>query len=156
MTHTYTPKRNFAQFSDGVREFEKSNEVLDLLTGFIAELDHNIGAYIGGKFIALWLGEGDKDDEDSEDLDLLFVNQTDGYVDIIFRQGGTAAVDGGALLPLKTIKLTDEIVEGYRVLIGIAEDGTETRYEVVSGRYTRVTPASLADSTSRARRRRIS
>lgn len=156
MTHTYTPKRHFAHFDNGVRAFERSDEVLDILTDLVTELDQNIGAYIGGKFISLWLGEGEKTEEDAEDLDLLFVNQVDGFIDIVFRQRAGVAVNGGALLPSKTLRLTDEIIEGYRVIIGVAEDGTETRYEVVSGRYTPIVPLPVVSTMSRARRRQMS
>ncbi len=156
MTMTYTPKRHFAHFDDGVRDFEKSDDILDLLTEIIVDLDQNIGAYIGGKFISLWLGEGEKDEKDEADLDLLFVNQVDGFIDIIFRQRAGFPRDGGALFPAKTLKLTDEIVEGYRVIIGVAEDGTEIRYEVVSGRYTPIAPFPISPSMSRGRRRRMS
>ena len=153
---TYTPTRTFAAFGDSVRDFERSDDVLDVLTDIMNQLDHNIGAYIGGKFIALWLREGEAQMEDESDLDLLFVNQVDGYLDIVIRQRAGFPRDGGSLGPLQTIKLTDEIADGYRVIIGVADDGTETRYEMVGGRYLPINPLPTGIESSMPRRSRMS
>ena len=154
--NTYTPKRTFADFDAQTRDFEKSDDVLDVVTGIMTELGDNIGAYIGGKFIGLWLREGEAQNEDESDLDLLFVNQVDQFIDIVLRQRAGLPADGGSLKPAVTLKLTDDIVEGYRVIIGVAEDGTETRYEFVGGRYVEIDPAPLTLRSSSARRKRLS
>ncbi|MFT6024341.1 MAG: hypothetical protein ACI9PY_002466 [Ascidiaceihabitans sp.] len=130
--------RVFAEFETNVRDFEKSDDILDILTGLIAELHQNMGAYIGGKFVSVWLGEGERDTGKSENLDLIFVNQDDDFFDIILRQHGALPISGGTLSPAETVTVTHDIVNGYRALVTVDADGYETRYEFDGARYVPV------------------
>ena len=154
MTSSIKFNRTFADWGDQTREFERSEDVLTILTNLIGQLDQTIGAYIGGKFTSIWLHEGDTPGSEA-DLDLIFVNQADDFLDIVLREDGVP-VYGGALNPSVTVEVTDEIVDGFRVIIGTDEGGNKTRYEATGGVYNPVGPtaATTLISTARAKMRR--
>ncbi len=149
MATTIKCQRTFVDWGDRTRDFERSEDVLRILTDVMVDLEQTIGAYIGGKFTSIGLHEGDSSGIEA-DLDLIFVNRADGYRDIVLRKNGETAY-GGALNPSKSVQVSDEIVNGFRVLIGIDDGGNKTRYEVIGGQYNPVGPAAAASLTNPAR-----
>ncbi len=148
-------RRTFADWGDEVREFERGEDVLRILQDLTNDLGQTFGAFVGGKFTSVWLHEGDAPGS-KDDLDLIFVNQADGFLDIVLRGIGGLSY-GGALDPSKTVEVLDEIVDGLRVIIGTDADGNKTRYEATGGQYLPVGPAAAAalKNPARAKMRRI-
>ncbi|AAV94054.1 hypothetical protein SPO0749 [Ruegeria pomeroyi DSS-3] len=147
--------RTFAEWGDQVRPFERSDDVLRILQDLTNDFGQTFGAYVGGKFTSVWLHEGDAPGS-KEDLDLIFVNQSDGFLDIVLRREGVPA-DGGFLSPSASVQVLDEIVDGLRVIVGTDEAGNKTRYEAIGGQYNAVGPAATLAVTNpaRARKRRV-
>lgn len=149
MSKTINFQRSFTNWGDKTREFERSNEIQEILTTLIDDLSMTIGAFIDGKFSSIWLHEGDATG-DKADLDLIFVNQTDQFLDVILREDGVP-VYGGFLNPSVKVLVTDEVVDGHRVIIGIDENGGETRHEAIGGFYSAVGPTAAVSLKSPAR-----
>ena len=156
MAQTIRFQRKFAEWGAELRDFERGPEVLQLLQDVATDLEQVFGiAYIGGKITSVWLHEGDAPG-DTADLDLIFTNEDDGFLDILLRED-SGLTYGGALDPSETVEVLDDLVDGHRVIIGTAADGTRIRYEASSGRYFPVGPAaaSALKNPARAKMRRM-
>lgn len=147
--------RKFADYGPDTRDFERSRDVLKELTELVCGVKQTIGAFIGAKFTSVWLHEGDATGIE-DDLDLIFINQEDGFLDIVLRQNGVP-VYGGFLDPSVSVNVTDDVVNGLRVIIGTDESGNKTRYEFTGSQYIPVGPALSPTSMSpgRAQMRRV-
>lgn len=147
--------RVYAAFGPKVRDFEHGKDVLTILTDLVNDLDQTIGAYIGGTFSVQWLQEADAEGSKS-DLDLLLLNQEDGFVDIILRRSGEPSRYGGFLNGGELFRILDEFVEGHRVIEGKSYSGTVTRYEMTGDTYQPIGPTAtkLRLGAGRAKYRR--
>ncbi|MEO1607227.1 MAG: hypothetical protein AAFU34_18080 [Pseudomonadota bacterium] len=125
--------RTYAEFGPKVRDFEKTPEIARLLTTVLCTYDYPVTALIGTEFAGIWLGEGDSDDKREEDLDLLFKLANEDFVEIILRDQWAKPIYGGYLVTGKSIKVTDEIVSGYRVILVTHDDHSTTRHSFVPG-----------------------
>ena len=110
---------------------------------------------INAKISAIWLGEGEKPAGDVENLDLLFKMGAPGepFIEIILRSTGNFPVYGG-WLEGQSADVTDEIVNGHRVLVTTL-DGTKLRWEYAldAGQYVPAGPMAGAKmSTAVARK----
>ena len=131
MAGTVQFNRNYAAFGNQVEPYEKSDDVGLAVTEMLAENRYlyPIGALINAKISGIWLGEGERPVGDKEDLDLLFKMAFPDvpFIEIILRSKGNPARYGGWALGDK-LEVTDEIVNGHRVLIG-SWQGEALRFE---------------------------
>lgn len=156
MAQTIKIQRTFADWGLELRDFERGPDVLQLLQDVATDLEQVFGiAYIGGKVTSAWLHDGDSPG-DTADLDLIFTNEADGFLDILLRED-SGLTYGGALDPSESVEVLDDIVDGHRVIIGTDADGSRTRYEASGGRYFPVGPAaaSALNNPARAKMRRM-
>jgi hypothetical protein len=77
-----------------------------------------VGALVNAKISAIYLGQGEKPAGDVDDLDLIskMAQPGDGFFEIVLRSKGNAPVYGGWAYG-ESLEVTDEIVNGHRVLI---------------------------------------
>jgi hypothetical protein len=128
-------KRDYAAFGSKVRPFEKSDDVGSLLSWILGTwlFIYPVGALVNAKISGIYLGKGEKPAGDVDNLDLIFkmAQPGAGYFEIILRSKGNPPVYGGWAVG-ESLEVTDEIVNGHRVLI--AKTGTEKlRYEYTLG-----------------------
>lgn len=113
--------REYASFGNKVRPFEKSAEVGKVLLWILNEWPslYPLSALINSKISAIYLGKGEKTAGDIDNLDLIFkmAESGAGIFEIILRSEGHLPVYGGWAVG-DTLEVTDEIVNGHRVLIG--------------------------------------
>jgi hypothetical protein len=128
-------KRDYAAFGSKVRPFEKSDDVgsvLSWMLGYWSAL-YPVGALVNAKISAIYLGKGEKPAGDVDNIDLIFkmAQPGAGFFEIVLRSKGNAPVYGGWAYG-DSLEVTDEIVNGHRVLI--AKAGTDKlRYEYTLG-----------------------
>lgn len=146
--------RIYVDFGPKVNDVEKASDVLTAWEDMLAMYSYPCAGQIGAPFSAQWLGEGERPANDPDTLDLLFVIPDTPYIEIILNSGDTDARYGGWLYGQDGVELTDDYVNGYRVLIATAADGTQSRHEylIAEGGYVPVGPVA-ALPLSAARRR---
>jgi len=132
--------RNYAAFGSQVRPFEKSDDVGFTVTEFMwfeGAPFYPIGSLIDAKISSAWLGEGEPQSGDEADLDLIFkMREQEGFnfFEIVLRTAFGAVYGGYA--GGQSLEVTDEIVNGHRVLIAHT-DSIKDRYEysLETGQY---------------------
>ena len=145
--------RTYADFGPKVRDFERSAEVIQVVEGFMKQWNYSLLDLMGSEFTAQWLREGEMPENDPDTLDLIFEIATQGFYEIVLRDGDGNAVYGGYLFGVQPVKITDEIVNGYRVLLATQADGGEARYGFSPGAgYTLMPGATGAFPLPVARR----
>nr|MEC9421164.1 hypothetical protein [Pseudomonadota bacterium] len=142
--------RDFATWGPDVKSWEKANEVGYVITRDIlnygGDAFYPVGALMGAKISGQWLGEGDMGSGDTENLDLLLrmthPESKITYIEIILRSKTNSPyyaeyLEGGE------VEITDEIVNGHRVLI--STDGNfKFRYEFDGFQYSLIGVLTLA------------
>lgn len=144
-------KRIYAAYGPGVRAFERSPQIAEIIAGIICRWAYPISAIIGNKLSSQWLSEGERDDESLEDLDLLFEMPEEGFIEIVLRDADALPVYGGWLVHGQ-VTVTNEVMNGYRV-INVVDESNETirhEYEETFGYSPTETATSL---TTKARAR---
>ncbi|MEL6467731.1 MAG: hypothetical protein AAFQ58_22420 [Pseudomonadota bacterium] len=151
--------RDYINYGAEVRPFEKTTDVSFVLTEILCTFLYPLNALVGNKFSAQWLGEEEKGPNDPEDLDLIFeFSETEvsgAFREIILRNHAGVATYGGWLVAGGTVHVTDEIVNGYRVIL-VRVDGQEIRHENDGVYYVPVGASPAIAAASAARRGRIS
>jgi len=125
--------RDYAQYGDDVRDFEKASDVGAVLAETLRRYSYPYNVYIGQKFTSIWLREGEPKSKDPEDLDLIFVAGGQGFLEIVLRDQGFDAVYGGWLVDGESVEVTNEIVNGYRVINVTMQSGETERHEFIFG-----------------------
>lgn len=157
MAGTIQFNRDYAAFGNQVKPHEKTDDVGSIVTEILSLWFYPIGAVINAKISGIWLGEGEKPAGDLENIDLLFKMGPPGepYIEIILRSTGNPPAYGGWVAG-QSLDVTDEIVNGHRVLVTTLE-GTKLRWEysldAEPHQYVQVGPAAGAKmSTATARK----
>ncbi|WP_171177828.1 hypothetical protein [Ruegeria sp. HKCCD8929] len=151
--------RDYTNYGAEVRDFERTTDVSIVLTEVLSAFFYPLNALIGNKFSAQWLGEGDKGPNDPEDLDLIFeFSETEvsgAYREIVLRDSAGVATYGGWLIAGGVVNVTDEIVNGYRVIV-VRVDEQDIRHENDGSFYQPVSGGPAVTAAAAARRGRIS
>ena len=121
--------RSYTEYGPQVRGFEKSPDVIAVIDHFMSLWSYSVGNLIGGRFTTQWLAEGENDGKDEDQLDLVVQMTDTGFFEVILRNGVGDSQYGGWLFGMLPVTLTDEIVNGYRVIATTAEDGSQVRHE---------------------------
>ena len=152
MAGTLKFTRDYAVFGSKVNDYEISPDVNHILAGTIRDFTwYPYDVYIGSKFVAIWLREGEKDPNDPANIDLIFIAKNQGYAEIVLRDHNSEAAYGGWLVWGESAEVTDEIVNGYRVINVTLASGDVERHEFVDTGYVPVGPTATA-SLARAKR----
>ena len=129
--------RRYADFATQARPFERSTDVCLVVTDFLSRWGYPVNALIGAEFSAQWLGDGEPGPNDPDNLDLIFrmveTEVSEAFFEVVLRDAHGVPVYGGWLLPADTLELTDEIVNGQRVIIGRTTGGGLVRHEFHPG-----------------------
>jgi hypothetical protein len=156
MADTVHFNRDYAAFGSEVKAYEKADDVGLVISEIICEFLFPVRALINAKISGIWLGEGEKPANDTENIDLLFkeAKPQEPYIDIILRSTGNSPVYGGWVAG-QTLQVTNEIVNGYRVLLTMW-DGEQWRWEVSldDSRYHPAAGANLSSAAARKMQRK--
>ena len=144
--------RNYAMFGSDVRDFEKAPDVVSVLARTVCDYEYPYDVYIDEKFVSVWLREDEPGPNDPDNLDLIFIAKNQGFAEVVLRDHGDAAVYGGYLIWGDSAEVTDEIVNGYRVInVNLGAGGIERHEFVLGFGYAPVGPAATA-SLARSKR----
>ncbi len=145
MAGTIQFNREFISFGNGVQDYEKTPDIVVAWEDMLALWGYPCGGQIGAPFSAQWLAEDERPENDPEKLDLLFLIPDQPFIEIILNSGTSDARYGGWLHGSAPVDVTDEAVNGYRVLITTLPDGSRQRheYDAVSGGYAPAGPATV-------------
>lgn len=143
--------RDYALFGPEVRDFEKSEDINIVLAEIICRWNYPYDVFIDEKFVSIWLRENEAGPNDPDNLDLIFIAKDQGYAEIVLRDHNGQAVYGGYLEWGESAEVTDEIVNGYRVINVTLASGEVVRHEFIQTGYVPVGPAATA-SLARAKR----
>ncbi|MEM7683355.1 MAG: hypothetical protein AAF293_00920 [Pseudomonadota bacterium] len=137
MAGTIQFNREYISFGDDVEDYEKTPDIVVAWEEMLARWGYPCGGQIGAKFSAQWLQDRERPENDPETLDLLFLIPDQPYIEIILNSGTSDARYGGWLSGSAPVDVTDEIVNGYRVLVTTLSDGSRQRheYDPVTGEY---------------------
>lgn len=125
--------RTYADFGPQVRDFEKSPEVVAVVEDFMDLWDYTLLDLMGAEFSAHWLKKGERPANSPDTLDLIFEIASQGFFEIVLRDGDGNAIYGGYLFGAQPVGATETIVNGYRTLITTASDGSEILHEYTPG-----------------------
>ncbi|MGP9819815.1 hypothetical protein ACTZWW_07350 [Salinarimonas sp. NSM] len=123
--------RVYIDFGSQVRDFEKAVEVLAVVDFIQGAWGYGIGNLAGAKFGAQWLRAGENAQKREEDLDLILQMVDAPFFEIVLRDGANGSRYGGWLEGGLPLQITDEVVNGYRVLTTTLADGSPLRHEFV-------------------------
>lgn len=136
--------RTYIDFGPEVNAWEKTPDILAAIETFFTLWGYDPMEEIGNKVTAQWLGEGEKPANQKEGVDLIFEMKGQPFFEIVLNTPGQDAVYGGYVYGKQPVEVTDEIVNGYRVLVSTGEDGAKIRHEFDPGQswYLPVAAAS--------------
>ena len=144
--------RNFAAFGNQVNPWEKSDTVGQVITELLCIWGYPVGELIEAKISGIWLGEGERPENDPDKLDIIFKMRTASpqYYEIVLRTEDDAWY--GGFFEGQSLEVTDEIVNGHRVVYAI-NNGMRIRYEFYTegfrGFYMPVFDAAKARRSTR-------
>lgn len=156
--------RGYAEFGANIRDFEKTNDVGMIVTEFLWYYQrpfYPIASIVDSKITSVWLGEDEP--KGKESLDLIFrmaqFEEPDGFdlYEIVLR--GDAKTAYGGWVAGKNLRVSDDIVNGHRVL-ETENDGYLERYtySLMDQKYhlTEIfdTGGSALDKTTHIRRQK--
>ena len=147
--------RTYIDFGPKVRDVEKTADVVAAYEDMLTMYGYPCGDQVGAHFTAQWLGEGEKPENDPETLDLIFEIPNQPFLEIILNGRGTEARYGGWLSGAQPVTVTDEIANGFRVLMATQPDGSEVRHEYNPG-LSQYLPTATATALPLAAARRMS
>ncbi|MEM6617130.1 MAG: hypothetical protein AAF619_11410 [Pseudomonadota bacterium] len=155
MQSNASPDRIFGVFGDRVSALEAASDVGIVITAILNEHDYPSNALFGATVTTAWLGVGDPPTHDESALDLIFrMRETDvssAYYELIIRDENGFPFYGGWLASdAVSLEISDEIVNGYRVVLGrtASNDLIRHEFDMVVG-YVPVSDAtSPADAAS--------
>jgi hypothetical protein len=144
MAGTIQFNRTYIDFGPQVNAWEKTPDILSAIETFFGLWGYDPMEQLGAKVTAQWLGEGEKPANQNEAVDLIFEIKGQPFFEIVLNTPGKDAVYGGYLYGTQPVEITDEIVNGYRVLVTKGEDGANVRHEFdpAQGWYLPVAAAS--------------
>ncbi|GGX60957.1 hypothetical protein GCM10007385_32780 [Tateyamaria omphalii] len=125
--------RTYADFGKDVRGFEKTPEVIAVVEEFMELWGYSLLDLLGAEFSAQWLRAGESPMNSEDTLDLIFEIESQGFFEIVLRDGDGTAFYGGYLSGVQHVRFTETIVNGYRTLVTTAGDGAETLHEYTPG-----------------------
>lgn len=162
--------RSYADYGDQVRQFEKTIQIGDVITEFLwygGSPYYSANQLINSKISSVWLGEGERPDNDPNNLDLIFRMDPlspDSWTDfeVILRNNGNP-VYGGFFFGAE-IFVTDVIVAGHRAVDGIfGNERYRFEFDPATSQYRNVflaaegfarTREAFGNNSKKSRRRR--
>lgn len=153
MSGTLKFDRTYLDFGTQVRPIEKTADVASVFEDILTTWGYDVGDQIGGMFSAQWLGEGERPTNDTDRLDLIFEITGEPYFEIALRGETGVASYGGWLFGKQPVVVTDEIVNGHRVLLTTLEDGAQLRHEFFADAAGYLPSDSVTEMPLRAVRR---
>ena len=120
-------KEIFADFTQGVRATDRSPEVIDVIEDFVDRWGYGLADILGASFATAALqdlGEGG---------DLIFNLTRPGFYEIVLRDGYGGAIYGGYLYGAEKVRVTDRVVNGYRVIVTCDSTGHEIPHHYSPG-----------------------
>ena len=145
--------RSYLDFGPDVRPFETTADVVSVYEDILTMWNYDLGDQIGALFSAQWLREGERPENDPETLDLIFRINGAPFFEIILKDGTNGARYGGWLFGAEPVVVTDEIVDGYRVILTADADGSQLRHEYSAAAATYGPVAPVAAMPLSAARR---
>lgn len=132
MSRTMIFDRSFVELGRDLQPDEKEPGVLASIEFFMKEWGYSFGELVGAQFSTHWLGEGDSSGRSPGEMDLVIEMNGSGFFEIVLRSKGRA-VYGGWLEGMRPIVVSDEEVNGHRVVLTTLADGSQLRHEYLPG-----------------------
>lgn len=121
--------RSYLDYGPDVRPFETTADVVSVYEDILTMWNYDLGDQIGALFSTHWLGESERPENDPDTLDLIFQINGAPFFEITLQDGTNGARYGGWLFGAKPVVITDEVVDGYRVILTTDMDGSQLRHE---------------------------
>jgi hypothetical protein len=131
MSGTIQFNRTYCEYGPQVRDFEKTPDVIAVIDHFIGLWGYSVGDLMGTRFTAQWLGDGEKSGKAEDELDLMIEMNATGFFEIVLRNGNGDSQYGGWLYGKQPVVVSDDIVNGYRVILTTGDDGSQLRHEFI-------------------------
>ncbi len=126
--------RTYAQYGADIRDFEKSPAVSAVLSVVLSKFEYPASSLLGARLTTQWLRAGNAPGNDASLMALIFEMQGGGFVEIVLRKTVGTAFYGGWLEKGNSYRITNEVVNGYRV-IDVTKPCGEIRRHVYAGRF---------------------
>ena len=117
----------FADFTQDVRAPDRSPQVIDVIEDIVDRWGYGLTDILGASFTTAALqdlGEGG---------DLIFNLKRPGFYEIVLRDGYGGAIYGGYLYGAEKVRVTDKVVNGYKVIVTCDSTGHEILHHYSPG-----------------------
>lgn len=117
----------FADFSQDVRAADRSPEVVDVVEDFVDRWGYGLGDLFGASFTTVALREN------GAGGDLIFKLTRPSFYEIVLRDDHGGATYGGYLYGAEKVRVTDKLINGYRVIVTSDTNGHEILHHYSPG-----------------------